>query len=487
MVQDAFFKAERREKISKEAKKMSDKVFRPYEAGQNLLMPSSLGDWLPEDHLAYFISDVVERSLDVSPIIRWYEERAQGQPAYHPVMMVKLLLYAYSTGVASSRRMERETRENVAFRVLCAGSHPDHSTISVFRQTHLTALGELFIQVLRLCREAGLVRLGHVALDGTKVKANASKHKAMSYGRMVEKEGDLEWQVVALLAGAQQADEEEDRRHGQGVRGDELPEELRRRETRLLKIREAKERLEERARERARGEAQEKAREAAKVEPEIRTAGEEAARKARPKDKDQDNFTDPESRIMKDGATKSFEQAYNAQAAVDEEAQVIVACEVTQEANDKKQIEPMVAAIRENLSACNAQAGTGEAPEKLSADSGYFSEENVKTLQAQGIDPYVCPDRLKHGDEIPAGRGPLPKDATFPDRMRRKLRTKEGRAVYKRRKAIVEPVFGQIKEARGFRRFLLRGLGKVRQEWRLICLSHNLLKLYRAGAVPVPA
>lgn len=329
MVQDALFTEEHRKRGSKEEMRMTDKAYRPYEAKQNFLMPSSLGDWLPEDHLVYSISDVVESAsggLDVSAIIRWYEERAQGQPPYHPVMMVKLLLYAYCKGIPSPRRMERETHENVAFRVICAGSHPDHSTISVFRQTHLVALGALCIQVLRLCREAGMVRLGHVALDGTKVparqlaggKANASRHKAMSYGRMVEKERELEWQVVELLAGAQQADEEEDKRYGKGVRGDELPSELRRRETRLEKIREAKAALEAQAREGA----EEQAREARAKMEERRRQEEETGEKTKGREPvvsdparavvepaAQRNFTDPESRIMKDGATKSFESA----------------------------------------------------------------------------------------------------------------------------------------------------------------------------------
>jgi len=444
--------------------------FRPYDPDQTFLLPPSLRDWLPEDHLAYFISDTVDE-LNLSAITGPYKMAdSRGQPAYHPRMMSKLLLYAYSVGVPSSRKIEEKTYTDVAFRVIAAGQHPDHDTICEFRLRHLEALAELFVQVLRLCRKAGLVKLGHVALDGTKVKANASKHKAMSYGRMCEAERELEKQVEELLQNAQQVDEQEDRKYGKGNRGDELPEELRFRQSRLRKIREAKEALEREALEQAQADGK------------IHEDGNPTANKRgrKPKDppgaakpKDQRNFTDPESRIMKDTTTKSFIQGYNAQAAVDSESQVIVAADVTDQPNDKEQVEPAVEQIEKNLA---------QRPKELSADAGFYSEQNVTGLEQKGVEPFIPPEKKRHTDEdLPAPRGRIPKDISVKDRMRRKLRTKRGREKYKLRKQVAEPVFGQIKGARGFRQFLLRGLQKVRGEWRLICLTHNILKLHRSG------
>ena len=459
------------------------KTFKPYTPDQLLLLPPALQDWLPEGHLALFIGDVVDEALDLTPILAPYEiGDGRGQPPYHPALMVKLLVYAYCTGKPSSRQIERATYEEVPYRVLAADQHPDHDTLAAFRQQHLEALAGLFLQVLDLCRRAGLVMLGHVALDGSKVLANASKHKAMSYGRMAEAEPRLQQEIAALLVEAQRVDAAEDAQYGQGRRGDELPAELARRESRLAKIRAAKAALEAEAK--AHAVAAAAAAQAKRGERERRAA--ETGRKpsgppptvpdpttATPPPKAQRNFTDPESRIMQDGATKSFVQAYNAQAAVDGEAQVIVAAAVTKEANDKQQLVPMLRQVAVNV---------GEAPTVASADSGYFSEAAVTHSALAAIDLYVAVVRQKHGE--PPASPPRPDDGTVSGAMRAKLQTAAGHAVYALRKAIAEQVFGQIKAGRGFRRFSFRGLGKVQAEWQLICLTHNLLKLFRAGWTP---
>lgn len=463
------------------------RTFRPYSMDQQLLLPPNLRDWVPEGHLSLFISDLVDESLDLRAILKPYEEGdARGGMPYHPGMMVKLMLYAYCTGRPSSRKIERATYEDVAYRVLAGDQHPDHDSIADFRKRHLKALAGLFLQALMLCEKAGLVKLGHVALDGTKVKANASKHKAMSYERMCETEKRLEEEVKKLLETAQQKDIEEDSLHGKGRSGDELPKELARREGRLSKIREAKAELEKEAKERAIREAEEAR---AKIEERERREQETGEKpkgpgptvpdpeQAKPEPKAQKNFTDPESRIMKDGATKGFEQAYNAQAVVDAQAQVIVAADLTQQSNDKKQLVPMLELVRKNL---------GQLPQKASADAGYFSEANVTDEKLAGVDLFVPPHREKHGAKAEASAGPAP-EASVKEKMQHKLKTPEGRDIYKRRKAIVEPVFGQIKEARGFRRFSFRGLENVKAEWTLICLTHNLLKLFRSGASLVSA
>ncbi len=456
--------------------------FRTYDPDQLLLMPPDLREWLPEDDLAYFLMDLVAR-LDLRGIERDYDGDRGGQPAYNPRMMTGLLLYAYCVGMPSSRKIETATYHSVAFRVIAADQHPDHDTIAEFRRRHLKALAGLFVQVLRICRKAGLAKLGHVALDGTKVRANASKHKAMSYGRMEETARRLEEEVRELLQRAERTDAEEDARYGAGRRGDELPEELRFKRSRLKKIQEAMAALEAEAQE----EAEARREEIRRREQERERCGQKRRGPKpkdpleRPKEKAQRNFTDPDSRIMKDGATKSFEQCYNAQAAVDGDFQIIVAAEITQEANDKAQVAPMLEAIETNTG--------GEKPKRLSADSGYFSEANAEHLREEGVDAYVAAGRTKHGENpLPAvPRGRIPKDATAGERMKRKLRTIKGRATYSKRKAIVEPVFGQIKEIRGFRRFSFRGQEKVRAEWSLICLTHNLLKLFRNGFVPQEA
>lgn len=427
-----------------------DKTFRPYDPDQMLLMPPSLSDWVPENHLARFVSELVD-TLDLSAIEDTYVEE-RGYPPYHPRMMVKVLLYAYCTGTYSSRRIAAKLADSVAFRFLAAENRPDFRTISDFRKRHGEALTGLFDQVLRLCRRAGLVKLGRVAIDGTKVRANASKHKAMSYGRMKEKETALRHEIRALLQRAEEVDREEDRRYGAERSGEELPVELARRESRLRKIREAKVALEAEAREKARVEGKD-------------------PRTARPAEKAQRNFTDPESKIQKTG--DGFIQGYNAQVAVDEKSQIIVSQHVTLAAVDANQLEPAVRSIRRSLR---------RKPKAILADAGYWSEENVRELEKKRIEPFIATGRQKHGEPVlPAPRGRPPQGLTLRERMARKLRTVRGRRAYSRRKGIVEPVFGQIKQARSFRQFLRRGLAHVRQEWALVCTGHNLLKLHLAG------
>ena len=463
------------------------KTFRPYSLDQHLLLPPDLRDWLPEGHLALYVSDVVD-ALDLAAIYRVYEQAdPRGAVAYHPAMLVKLLVYAYCIGVPSSRRIERGTYEDVALRVLAGDQHPDHDTIAAFRQRHLPALAALFVQVLQLCQRAGLVRLGHVAIDGTKVQANASKHKAMSYERMGESEQRLEREVHELLAQAAARDAAEDAQYGKGRRGDELPEELARRESRLRKIREAKAELEAEARaaaveqaEAARAKCAERERKAEETgkRPGGRPPAIPDPETVVPEPKAQRNFTDPESRIMKDGATKSFVQAYNAQAAVDAEAQVIVAAAVTQAASDVGQLVPLLEQVERNV---------GRLPEVATADAGYFSAANVTTEALRGVDLYIPPNRQCHSVVEAASGEPPPPEAGVREQMQHKVRTPEGRAVYRWRKAIVEPVFGQTKACRGFRRFALRGLANVSAEWLLICLTHNVLKLFRSSWQPVAA
>ncbi len=409
------------------------KGYRAYLPEQDLLLPPSLRHWLDEDHLVYFVSDVVDQ-LDLSAIHAVYEQEKRGQPPYDPRLMTKLLVYGYCTGVFSSRRIQKRLQEDIPFKVLAAGNQPDFRTISDFRKIHIETLQNLFEQVLAMALECGSIKLGRVSLDGTKLKANASKHKAMSYGRMKEKQKQLKEEVKQLLAQAEAADEAEDRQYG-SQRGDELPEELRRRETRLAKIREAKKVLEQRARDKTAAEGK-------------------SAAQAKPEDQDQYNFTDPESRIMK-----------------------IVGQAVTEAANDKKQLKPMVELIEQQ---------SGQRPEAILADNGYCSEENLAHLESaeepeRRIEGFIATGKQKHGEHrLPAKRGPLPKDATRVERMKRKLQTKVGKGVYAARKCVVEPVFGQIKQARGFRQFLLRGKEKVKGEWALLCLTHNILRLHAA-------
>ena len=425
------------------------KTYRRYLPEQDLLLPPSLREWLPEDHLAYFVSDLIDQ-LDLSAITAVYEDEERGYPPYHPVMLTKVLVYAYCVGVFSSRRIQRRLAEDVGFRVLAAGNEPDFRTIADFRKKHLATLKGFFEQVLRLARALGAPRVGRVALDGSKVKANASKHKAMSYGRMREKQQQLRDEVKQLLAQAEAADAAEDAEYGADRRGDELPAELQRRESRLKRIREAKRVLEARAKDEA-------------------AAAGQPAESAKPDSNTQYNFTDPESRIMK--GPDGFVQAYNVQVAVDEVLQLIVGQAVTQETNDKRQLMPMITVIERQA---------GDTPTQLLADAGYCSDVNLEAIADTTIDAYISTRKQKHGERPgPCPRGPLPKTATVIDRMSRKLHAKTGAAVYAARKGIVEPVIGQIKQARGFRQFLLRGFEKVQGEWSLVCTTHNILKLYR--------
>ncbi len=453
-------------------KKMSSR-FKSYCPDQMLLLPPDMKEWLPEGDLAYFLMDVVEE-LNLSAIYNRYSNSRAGQPPYNPRMMTSLILYAYCMGVPSSRKIETATYNQIPFRVITADQHPDHDTIADFRKTHLKALAGLFVSVLQLCQKAGLVKLGHISLDGTKVKANASKHKAMSYGRMDKTIQQLEAEVKQLLEEAKTVDENEDARYGKGKRIEELPQDLRRRQDRIAKIKEAKQALEDQAKTQAdaKRHAIQKKEEALKKEGKPRKGKKPKAPSDEPDPKAQRNFTDSESRIMKDGASKSFEQAYNCQAAANE-TQTIVGTNVTQETNDKQQAKPLIESVKKN---------TGQTPNKASLDAGYYSDDNVTYLESEEIDGYIAVGRQKHSDKTaPAPRGRIPKNATTKDKMARKLRTQKGRATYSKRKQIVEPVFGQIKEARGFRRFSLRGLDNVTSEWDLVCLTHNLLKLFRSG------
>jgi len=445
------------------------KTFRSYDMNQQLLLPPDLRQWLRPDHLALYISDVVE-SLDLSGILKVYEEGdGRGRPPYHPTMMIKLLIYGYCTGKMSSRKLEQATHDEVPFRVLSCDQHPDHDSIATFRQRHLQELGQLFVQVLQLCERAGLVKLGHVAVDGTKIKANASKYQSLSYQRMKEIEPELAAEVERLLGAAQQLDEEEDRLYGKGKRGDELPEELRNPETRLAKIRSLIAELEAEAKAAAAQDQAEKEKPAAERSRrkwrrkwEMSEPGEVVAT---PKTKR--NLTDPDSRMMKDGATKTFYQAYNIQIGVDEQAQIIVASKVVQSGADQEQLIPVLQQVEKNL---------GRMPERVSADAGYYSKAAITHDTVRAVDLYVPPNQRPsvRWEETPAP------GATLQERMWHKLGSKIGREVFSKRKVIVEPVFAQIKHIRGFRQFLLRGLPQVEAEWLLVCMTHNLLKLFRA-------
>lgn len=453
----------------------ADKTFRPYDPAQCYLLPPSLDDWLPEDHEARFIAEVVDDLLDLGAIYDSYVEAA-GFPPYDPRLMLKLLLYAYSTGVTSSREMERRCHSDVAFRWLAANATPDYRSLSRFRRRHLSALGELFVQVLRLCAEAGLVKLGRVALDGTKLRAQASRHKAMSYDHLGPKIGQLEAEVAALLAQAEARDRAEDEAFGEDKRGDEVPTELARRESRLAKLRAAKEALEAEARDKAAHKATQRAREKGATDDEAARAGTRAAEAAVPDKKAQRNFTDPESRMMK--TNDGFHYAYNAQAVVDEEAQVVIAHDVTNQAADVNQLFDMIERTERNLT----DAGIDGRPDVHLADAGYCSEDNLARAAEDDTDVLIATGRIRRGERVPpAPRGPIPKDATHREKMARRLRTKKGQADYARRKAIVEPVFGQtkVRQHAGFLR--LRGLAGAKGEWTLHALCHNLRKLAQAS------
>jgi len=425
---------------------MRQKTFRPYDQDSLLLMPPSLHDWVDPKGQAAFLNDLVDE-LDIRAFLAAHDD-PRGMPPYHPRLMLKILLYGYANGVTSSRKIEARLGSDVNFMFLAGQARPDHKTIAEFRRRHLAAFEQLFLQALRLCREAGLAKLGRVAIDGTKLKANASRHKAMSYERMVEREAALAEEVDAILREAETTDAAEDAEHGDD-RGDELPTELRRRETRLAKIRAAKAALEAKAREKT-GKAD-----------------------ALPAAKAQRNFTDPDSAIMLSKAD-GFIYGYNAQIAVDDGHQIIVATSLSTHATDVGALPGIVDAIETN---------TGERPGAVLADAGYISDDNLAHLERQGIDAYIAIGRDRHGSPPPAPTEEPGPDISRREAMAHKLRTPAGQAVYRRRKVIVEPVFGQIKEARGFRRFRLRGRTKVAGEWHLVCAVHNLGKLFTCGAL----
>jgi len=431
-------------------------TFRPCAPDQSLLFPPSPRDWLPEGHLAFFIADTVA-ALDLQAFYAPYEGDGRRNQPFEPQMMVTVLLYAYATGTFSSRRIARKIEEDVAYRVLAAGNFPAHRTIAEFRQQYLAAFEALFVQVVQIAREAGVVQLGAVAVDGSKVKANASKHKAMSYGRMRDEERRLREQIAALTTQAEATDAAEDAEHGPDVRGDELPAELQRRESRLAAIAAVKARLEARqaAEDRQKGRTPDDGRKGRGTKPFARDFGV-------PPDDAQDNFTDPESRIMK--ASHGFDQCYNGQLAVDETTQLIVATGLTNCAADNGELLPLIT---------RAQATLGGAPPEVLADAGYRGEATFQTLEARGITAYIS-----LGHEVRPTQSPNPAHVAS-HRMADRLKSAVGRARYRRRKAIVEPVIGWIKEVLGFRRFSLRGVAKARGEWNVVCLAVNLKRLHR--------
>lgn len=451
------------------------KTFRPWDVDQEWLLPPSVNDFVPAGHIAHFIRDTVRETLDLSNILAGYSED-RGYPPYHPAMMTALLLYGYSQGIYSSRRLAKACEERVDFMAVTGINKPDFRTISDFRKRHLKALAGLFVQVLELCRKAGLVKLGHVALDGTKIKANASKHKAMSYGRMDATEQKLAAEVAEWMRKAEAADSAEDREHGVAHRGDETPDWVANKQKRLEKIREAKAALEAEAKAKAAAEKPQTNGDN-QVDQPTRKGRPPNAPKDLPDDKAQRNFTDPESRIMK--TKDGYIQGFNAQAVVDAESQVIVAQDLGQCGSDKQQLEPMLAAI---------QVANGRNPDQLSADAGYCSEANLDAIGETGIDAYIAAGRQKHGTADAGGEKDA-KPGTKTLAMQQKLRDGGFTGPYRLRKQTVEPVFGQIKQARGFRQFLLRGLENVQAEWSMICAVHNLLKLaaVRSNAQPKEA
>ncbi|MFF3127427.1 IS1182 family transposase [Streptomyces sp. NPDC057908] len=471
-----------------------DKRFRAFDPHQVLLLPPPLDDWLPQDHLARFVADLVDDVLDLGPILADYTEK-RGYPPYDPRLMLRLLIYGYTTGVRSSRAIERKCADDIAFRYLAADQAPDFRSISRFRRRHLDALADLFTQSLHLATKLGMVKMGSVALDGTKLEASASRHKAMSYGRLIEKEERIEAEIAALeakatalLADAEATDTAEDQSFGIDGKDTDLPAELDRREKRLAKLQAARAQIEAEAADKARRHAEglerhRQERASTRDEQAVTDAGHKAAAKARPKPKAQANFTDPDSRIMKnsDGA---YIQAYNAQAVVDEEHQVITAADVTTNASD---------ALNYTTMLDQSAANTGAHPKQALVDAGYCSETNLEAAKERqlscGTDTFMATGRLAHDKQVPpAPRGRIPANATLKERMARKLRTKPGKTAYARRKAIVEPVFGQIMTCHNGRQLLLRGEDGARGEWRLLAACHNLRKIFRhAGTAGLAA
>jgi transposase len=459
------------------------KNYRPWDADQGSQEPVSPRDALPEDDLVFFLLDLVPQ-LDLSPFHAHYARELRGQPPFDVTMMVTLVVYAYCVGVCSSRKIAAACERNLAFRAIVGDDPPDFRTISDFRKIHLVAFRPLFLEVLRVAGEMGMVKLGNLSTDGTKMGANASRHKAMSYGYMSKEITRLEGEIEQLLKQAEQLDAEQDAALG-SRRGDELPDELKRREGRLAKIREAKARLEAEARARGEDEQRRRDEEQARREAEgrKRRGKEPAPIDPTPEEKAQTNFTDAESKIMKQ-SNKGFDYSYNAQAVVDGADQIIVAAEATNAANDKGQAVPMAGAALENLKAAGIERPTAAdgtpTPIPNTADTGYFSEEAVGALEVMGIDPHIAIGRQKHHEApVPVEEAAPSTEASVKEKMREKLGSAPGKALYAARKQIVEPVFGMIKSARGIRKFLLRGLAKVSAEWQLICLTHNLLKIWR--------
>ena len=466
------------------------KTYRPWDAQHSGQQAVSPREALPEDDLVFFLLDTIPQ-LDLSAFHQHYLQEMRGQPPFDVTMMVTLLTYGYCVGVCSSRKIAMACERNLAFRAIVGDDPPDFRTISDFRKIHKAAYRPLFVEVLRLAGEMGMVKLGNLSTDGTKIGANASRHKAMSYGYMNKELERLEKEVEQLLKQAEQVDAEQDAALG-SRRGDELPAELKRREDRLVKIREAKARLEAEAR--AEAEEEQRRRDAAQAEREAsgrkRRGKEPAPINFTPEDKAQTNFTDAEAKIMKQ-SNKGFDYSFNAQAVVDEANQIILAADVTHEANDKQQAVPMARAALDNLHEAGIErlksADGTPLPIANTADAGYFSEKAVGELEEMGMDPYIATGRQKH-HEAPASpvEGEPVTEATAKEKMQQKLRTVSGKLLYAARKHIVEPVFGQIKSARGIRKFLLRGLEKVSAEWQLICLTHNLLKVWRRSCVGTP-
>ena len=436
------------------------KRYRPWKIDEPMLLPVTVQEFVDKDHLARFVLHLVVEEVDLEAIERVYWVD-RGQPPFDPAMMTALLLYGYCNGVYSSRRIAKACRERVDFMSMVGFDPPDFRTISEFRKRHLSALSALFGQVLRLCERAGLVKLGHVALDGTKIKANASKHKAMSYARMAKRAAELEAEVAAWMDAAAAADAGEDAAFGRDKSGQEMPDWVADKKRRAEKIRAAKAELEADARAAAEAERQARAEAERKREAEGRKKpGRPAAPPSEaPDPKAQKNFTDPESRIMK--TKDGFIQGYNAQAAVDAEAQVIVAHGLDANASDQHQLTPMVDAV---------EAAMGRKPDQVSADAGYCSDANIEAMEERAIDAYIAAGRAKHPTD---GEGGGKRVAD----MRETIRAGGHDTPYRLRKQLPEPVFGQIKQARGFRQFLMRGLDKVAHEWGLVCLAHNMLKL----------
>lgn len=464
------------------------KTYRPWNPDFYRQQAHSPASKLPPGDLVFFLLDVITQ-LDLQAIYAVYEDQLKGAPPFDPRMMTCLWLYSYSVGLFSSRKIATACERNLAFMAITGEDRPDFRTISDFRKIHLDALADLFHQVLKLAHEAGLIQLGAWATDGSKLPGNASRHKAMSYGYMLKEEERLKVEIKELLQQQQQTDETEDAALG-ARRGDELPEELRFREQRLAKIAEAKQRLEEQAKAAACAERQRRLESAEKVQQGEKHAGGRppASIRETPDDKAQTNFTDPELKIMPQ-ANKSFEYSGNAQVVVDDVCQIILAADVVLETNDKQQAVPMAQQALANLQAAGIERpldAQGQVQKIASLeDSGYFSEKAVSGLEALGFDPYIATERQKHHAPLGADQPePMPAKATVKEKMRAKLQTECGRAVYGLRKGVVEPVFGQIKGARGFRRFSLRGLENIRSEWRLVCLTHNLLKIWRYSYVP---